>query len=205
MARLNTKFNYETQVEGLTIWAKIETLKGFLAGRNRALALEEVNRLKLEALKDEIAIKTSEGAPIYEVKRLRADLVEQESVQDQLRQDFELCRKEKADIEQLLATLYGMAERHIHKDGTPFTDDEMFEANAELEFCTKISKEIQAEIIAQGRPSAMRVSQLMSCPKGQRILRKIQNLIPENMPLISGGITNYTHLLTHIGGGDESL
>ena len=41
-AKLNTEFNYRYQVIGDTVWEKIKTLKGFLEGRVRAVALEEV-------------------------------------------------------------------------------------------------------------------------------------------------------------------
>ena len=48
-AKLNTEFNYRYQVIGETVWEKIKTLKGFLEGRIRAAALEEVSNLKYEA------------------------------------------------------------------------------------------------------------------------------------------------------------
>jgi len=40
--KFNTEFNYRYQVIGNTPWERIKTLKGFLEGRIRALALEEV-------------------------------------------------------------------------------------------------------------------------------------------------------------------
>ena len=47
--KLNTEFNYRYQVIGDTPWERIKTLKGFLEGRIRALALEEVSKLKHQA------------------------------------------------------------------------------------------------------------------------------------------------------------
>jgi len=44
--KFNTEFNYRYQVIGCTPWEKIKTLKGFLEGRIRAQALEEVGKLK---------------------------------------------------------------------------------------------------------------------------------------------------------------
>ena len=44
--KFNTEFNYRYQVIGDTPWERIKTLKGFLEGRIRALALEEVGKLK---------------------------------------------------------------------------------------------------------------------------------------------------------------
>ena len=47
--KLNTEFNYRYQVIGDTPWERIKTLKGFLEGRIRAQALEEVDKLKYQA------------------------------------------------------------------------------------------------------------------------------------------------------------
>jgi len=44
--KFNTEFNYRYQVIGNTPWERIKTLKGFLEGRIRAQALEEVGKLK---------------------------------------------------------------------------------------------------------------------------------------------------------------
>jgi parvulin-like peptidyl-prolyl isomerase len=48
-SKLNTEFNYRYQVIGDTPWEKIKTLQGFLEGRIRAAALEEVGNLKDQA------------------------------------------------------------------------------------------------------------------------------------------------------------
>ena len=47
--KFNSEFNYRYQVIGCTPWEKIKTLKGFLEGRIRAMALEEVGKLKHQA------------------------------------------------------------------------------------------------------------------------------------------------------------
>jgi len=47
--KFNTEFTYRYQVIGDTPWERIKTLKGFLEGRIRALALEEVSKLKHQA------------------------------------------------------------------------------------------------------------------------------------------------------------
>ena len=52
--KLNSEFNYRYQVEGNTPWEKIKTLKGFLEGRVRAAALEQVAELKYQAKLEEI-------------------------------------------------------------------------------------------------------------------------------------------------------
>ena len=44
-SKFNSEFNYRYQVIGDTAWEKIKTLQGFLEGRVRAAALEEVSVL----------------------------------------------------------------------------------------------------------------------------------------------------------------
>ena len=48
-SKFNSEFNYRYQVIGDTPWEKIKTLQGFLEGRIRAAALEEVSLLKDKA------------------------------------------------------------------------------------------------------------------------------------------------------------
>jgi hypothetical protein len=48
-SKFNSEFNYRYQVIGDTPWEKIKTLQGFLEGRVRAAALEEVSLLKNQA------------------------------------------------------------------------------------------------------------------------------------------------------------
>ena len=193
MARLNTKFNYLTQIEGNTVWERIKTLQGFIEGRKRAMALKEVNKLESEAMEAELEDARA-NKPIWEVKRLEAKKVEWDSVQEQLKKDWELCETELKELLEIQDMLYAQAERYTHPDGTPYTDDEMFEANAELEFVTMAAKEIQASIIAHGRPTPTQVRWLMSCPKGEEFLRAIPNLVPQDMKLLTGLVAKDSNL-----------
>ena len=47
--KFNSEFNYRYQVIGNTPWERIKTLKGFLEGRIRALAGEEVHKVRSKA------------------------------------------------------------------------------------------------------------------------------------------------------------
>lgn len=48
-SKLNSEFNYRYQVQGETVWEKIKTLKGFLEGRIRAAALEEISEKEISS------------------------------------------------------------------------------------------------------------------------------------------------------------
>ena len=63
----------------------------------------------------------------------------------------------------------------------------MFEINAVNEFTVWCAREIQAEIIANGRPSAARLRNAMSSPITFEALKKV-GLIPEDSKLIGGNI-----------------
>lgn len=175
-SKLNTEFNYRFQVIGETPWAKIETLKGFLVGRKRAAVLEEVSNLKRQAKFAELQHMKEISALPHVVLSLQADIAEAESFLDDQKEAFELNRKEIAIIEKLLAELYDIAEP-TRIPG--YSDNDMFEVNAANEFTMDIAKDIQAEIITNGRPSAAKLRNAMSNPTTFNTLKQA-GLIPQD-------------------------
>ena len=179
-SNLNSEFNYRYQVIGSTPWEKIKTLQGFYVGRKRAAVLEEVAELKYQAKLEELKhLKTVPALP-HIVLNLQAEIIELESHLGDQKHAFELNRKEIEILEKLMAELYAEVEptRLHHEDGTPYTDDEMFEANANYEFTVTIGREIQSEIIAMGRPSPAKLLNAMSNPQTMAALKQI-GLVPQ--------------------------
>ena len=80
-SKLNTEFNYRYQVIGDTPWERIKTLKGFLEGRVRAAALEEVGNLKNQAKVAKLKHLQNGGNGLeHEILELKAEILEAESV-----------------------------------------------------------------------------------------------------------------------------
>ena len=185
-SNLNSEFNYRYQVIGSTPWEKIKTLQGFLVGRKRAAVLEEVAALKYQAKLEELKHLKEVPALPHIILNLQAEIIELESHLDDQRHAFELNRKEIQILEKLIAELYIEVEptRLKHEDGTPYTDDEMFEANAYYEFTVTIGREIQAEIIALGRPSPAKLLNAMSNPQTLESL-KLVGLVPKETMLLT--------------------
>lgn len=183
MAKFNSNFNYKTQVEGETVWERIKTLRGFLNGRERALAIQEQDRLEYEALHEEYTYLIESKAHSFELKRMEAKIGEQDSVRVQLKYDFNLCKGEIKDLKEIIDELMIEGEK-TRVEG--YTDEEMYEHNAEFEFATKISKEIQADILALGRPSQVHVRQAMSCDMGIQLLKSLPGFIPNDIMLLEG-------------------
>ena len=185
-SNLNSEFNYRYQVIGSTPWEKIKTLQGFLVGRKRAAVLEEVAALKYQAKLEEIKHLKQVPALPHIILNLQAEIIELESHLDDQRHAFELNRKEIKIIEKLLSELYIEVEptRLKHEDGTPYTDDEMFEANANYEFTVTVGREIQSEIIAMGRPSPAKLLNAMSNPQTLESLKQI-GLVPKETMLLT--------------------
>jgi hypothetical protein len=104
---------------------------------------------------------------------------------DDQKHAFELNRKEIKILEKYMAELYAEVEptRLKHGDGTPYTDDEMFEANANYEFTVTVGREIQSEIIALGRPSPAKLLNAMSNPQTLNSLMQI-GLVPQGTVLL---------------------
>ena len=178
--KLNSEFNYRYQVIGETPWEKIKTLKGFLEGRVRAAALEKVADLKHQAmvLETEHLIRIDALPHVILVKQ--ADLLELESHLPAQTEAFQLNREEIEMLKRLLAELYEIAERI-----PGYTDEQMFEANAANEFTVTIGKDIQSEIIANGRPSPAKLRNAMSNPHTFAALKHC-GLIPETAVMLEG-------------------
>jgi hypothetical protein len=189
MAKLNSEFNYRYQVIGETVWKKIETLQGFLDGRKRAAVLETVSDLKQKAKYKELEHLKSIDALPHVIMELEADIIEMESFFEESKRNFEQNKDEIKIIEKLLKECYELAEptRLKHKDGTPYSDEEMFEVNAANEFTVLLAREMQAEVIANGRPSAAKIKNAMSNPLTWTALKNI-GLIPKETPLIASSI-----------------
>ena len=184
-SNLNSEFNYRYQVIGSTPWEKIKTLQGFYVGRKRAAVLEEVAELKYQAKLEELKhLKTVPALP-HIILNLQAEIIELESHLDDQKHAFELNRKEIKILEKYMAELYAEVEptRLSHPDGTPYTDDEMFEANANYEFTVTVGREIQSEIIAMGRPSPAKLLNAMSNPQTLESLQMI-GLVPQGTVLL---------------------
>ncbi len=193
-SNLNSEFNYRYQVIGSTPWEKIKTLQGFYVGRKRAAVLEEVAELKYQAKLEELKhLKTVPALP-HIVLNLQAEIIELESHLDDQKHAFELNRKEIKILEKYMAELYAEVEptRLSHPDGTPYTDDEMFEANANYEFTVTVGREIQSEIIALGRPSPAKLLNAMSNPETLQSLQLI-GLVPQGTELLE-----QKHIMTAI-------
>jgi hypothetical protein len=181
-SKLNSEFNYRYQVMGHTIWEKIKTLKGFLEGRVRAAALEEVSNLKLQAKRLKVE-DLKENGKKHEYLTELAELIELESHEPSLKEGFELNREEIAMLERLLEEAYAIAEP-TRIEG--YSDEQMFEANAANEFTAMIAREIQAEVLANGRPSPAKLGNAMSNPHTFNALKQI-GLIPQETILIGPG------------------
>ena len=184
-SNLNSEFNYRYQVIGNTPWEKLKTLQGFLVGRKRAAVLEEVADLKYQAKLEELKhLKTVSALP-HIILNLQAEIIELESHLDDQKHAFELNRKEIKILEKLMDELYMEVEpsRLKHPDGTFYSDDEMFEANANYEFTVTIGREIQSEIIAMGRPSPAKLLNAMSNPETLESLKMV-GLVPQGTVLL---------------------
>ena len=183
--KFNTEFNYRYQVIGDTPWERIKTLKGFLEGRIRAQALEEVAKLKFQAKRSKLNYLKNGGKGLeHEILELTAEVMEAESHQGSLKEAFELTKDEIKILKKLIKELYVLAEPTRIKG---YTDEEMFEANAANEFTVNIGREIQAEMIANGRPSPAKLRNAMSNPHTWSALKQI-GLIPKKTRILEGNI-----------------
>ena len=182
-SKFNSEFNYRCQVIGDTPWEKIKTLQGFLEGRIRAAALEEVGDLKNQAKVAKLKHLQNGGNGLeHEILELKAEILEAKSHEATAKEAFELNQKEIEILKGLLDELYVIAEP-TRIPG--YTDEEMWEANQANEFTVSIGREIQAEMIANGRPSPAKLKNAMSNPHTWNALKKI-GLVPKETKILMG-------------------
>lgn len=188
--KLNSEFNYRTQVIGETPWAKLQTLQGFLVGRKRAAVLETVSDLKLRAKKAELEHLRTNGGLEHIMLNLEAEIMEIESATEDAYNCYRLNEQEIEILEKLIAELY----RECEKTRIPGkTDEQMIELNAVNEFTMQIVKDIHAEVLANGRPSPAKLRNAMSNRITWDAVQKL-GLAPKE-PLI----------ISYVGGFDETL
>ena len=181
-SKLNTEFNYRYQVIGCTPWEKIKTLHGFLVGRVRAAVLEEVSQLKYKAQLAKLKRLESEAGLEEDILKLKAEIMETESHQQTAYEAYRLNEAEIEILNKLLKELYVIAEP-TRIEG--YTDEQMYEANAANEFTVDMGREIQAEMIANGRPSPAKLRNAMSNPHTWNALKQI-GLIPKKTKILEG-------------------
>ena len=200
-SKFNSEFNYRYQVIGDTPWEKIKTLQGFLEGRIRAAALEEVGDLKNQAKVAKLKHLQNGGNGLeHEILELKAEILEAKSHEATAKEAFELNKKEIEILKGLLDELYVIAEP-TRIPG--YTDEEMWEANQANEFTVNIGREIQAEMIANGRPSAAKLRNAMSNPYTWNALKDI-GLVPKETKILVGNI-NPNDKIKLIGVEDEVI
>ncbi len=178
--KLNSEFNYRYLVIGETPWEKIKTLKGFLEGRIRAAALEKVAELKFQAKLEELQYLKKSGGLLHVILNLQAEIIELESHMPAQTEAFLLNKEEIEIIKRVLKDTYKMAEPTRIAG---YTDEQMFEANAMNEYTTLLCREIQSEIIANGRPSPAKLKNAMACPQTFEAV-KLLGLMPKETTLI---------------------
>ena len=174
-SKFNTEFNYRYQVIGETPWEKIKTLQGFLEGRVRAAALEEVSRLKNQAKVSKLKHLQNGGQGLeHEILELKAEILEAESFKETEEEAFKLNQDEIKILKKLLK-----------------------------ELTIALGKEIQAEIIANGRPSPAKIRNAMRNPKTWNALKAI-GMVPEEAKVLTSNI-NPTLKIELKGVEDESI
>ena len=121
-------------------------------------------------------------------------------MQPAAKEGYRLNQKEIKILEKLLKELYVIAEP-TRIPG--YSDEEMYEANAANEFTVEIGREIQAEMIANGRPSPAKLRNAMRNPSTWNALKGI-GLIPKETKILEGNV-NPQLKIELIGVEDEAV
>ena len=199
-SKFNSEFNYRYQVIGHTPWEKIKTLQGFLEGRLRSATGEESSKIRRQGEIAKLKWLEETNAPEHEILFYKAAMIDSKSNDATSADAFNKNREEIKILEKLLEELYVIAEP-TRIPG--YTDEEMWEVNQANEFTVTIGRQIQAEMIANGRPSPAKIGNAMSNPHTWNALKGI-GLIPEEVKILEGNI-DPKEKVKLIGVDDESI
>ena len=199
-SKFNSEFNYRYQVIGHTPWEKIKTLQGFLEGRLRSATGEESSKIRRQGEIAKLKWLEETNAPEHEILFYKAAMIDSKSNDATSADAFNKNREEIKILEKLLEELYIIAEP-TRIPG--YTDEEMWEVNQANEFTVTIGRQIQAETIANGRPSPAKIGNAMSNPHTWNALKGI-GLIPEEVKILEGNI-DPKEKVKLIGVDDESI
>tara|TARA_R110000765_G_scaffold269773_3_gene368675 strand:- start:40 stop:651 length:612 start_codon:yes stop_codon:yes gene_type:complete len=184
-SKFNTEFNYRYQVIGETPWEKLKTLQGFLEGRIQAGMLEEAAMLKKEALYAKLKHLQNGGKGLkHEILELKAEVIENKSAHIIQKEAYDLNNQEIKILKKLIKELRVLAEPTRIKG---YTDEQMYELNATNEFTVALGKEIQAEMIANGRPSPAKIRTAMRNPQTWNALKAV-GMIPKESKILTSNI-----------------
>tara|TARA_R100001377_G_C3189157_1_gene109848 strand:- start:249 stop:857 length:609 start_codon:yes stop_codon:yes gene_type:complete len=200
-SKFNSEFNYRYQVIGETPWEKIKTLHGFLEGRLRAAALEEIDQIKNQARLSKLKHLQNGGQGLeHEILELKAELLEVKSFEATTAHAYKLNTEEIEILKGLLKELYVIAEPTRIKG---YSDEQMYEINATNEFTIALGKDIQAEIIANGKPSPAKIRTAMKNPQTWSALKAV-GMIPKESRILASNI-NPTLKIELKGAEDELI
>ncbi len=190
-SKFNTEFNYRYQVIGETPWEKIKTLQGFLEGRIQAGMLEEAGMLKQKAIRLKLKHLQNGGNGLeHEILELKSEVIENEAAHLIQKEAYDLNRAEIVILKKLLKELLVIAEPTRIKG---YSNEEMYEANSVNEFTVALGKEIQSEIIANGRPSPAKIRTAMRNPQTWNALKAV-GMIPKESKILTSNINSQLKL-----------
>jgi hypothetical protein len=190
-SKFNTEFNYRYQVVGETPWEKIKTLQGFLEGRIQAGMLEEASLLKQKAIRLKLKHLQNGGNGLeHEILELKSEVIENEASHIIQKEAYDLNRAEIVILKKLLKELLVIAEPTRIKG---YSNEEMYEANSVNEFTVALGKEIQSEIIANGRPSPAKIRTAMRNPQTWNALKAV-GMIPKESKILTSNINSQLKL-----------
>ena len=190
-SKFNTEFNYRYQVVGETPWEKIKTLQGFLEGRIQAGMLEEASLLKQKAIRLKLKHLQNGGNGLeHEILELKSEVIENEASHIIQKEAYDLNRAEIVILKKLLKELLVIAEPTRIKG---YSNEQMYEANSVNEFTVALGKEIQSEIIANGRPSPAKIRTAMRNPQTWNALKEV-GMIPKESKILTSNINSQLKL-----------
>jgi hypothetical protein len=178
---VNHNASYLFEIDGLTVWERLRSVRNFLSDRRKALKISEYGVKKYE--RD--IIKLGDSDKDQDTK------FQMELNKEDVYQSVDVCRREVEFLEQFEKELMELADQQRIPGKT---DDEMYELNYYNEIVARNVRKVHTEVITTGVISPSTMEQLFRCPPALKLVCEQNILNYDGIKQIAFGETTNNHL-----------
>jgi hypothetical protein len=178
---VNHNASYLFEVDGLTVWERLRSVRNFLSDRRKALKISEYSVKKYERDIAKLGNSDEDQDTRFEMELHKDDTY----------QAVDVCRREVEFLEQFEKELMELAEQQRIAGKT---DDEMYELNYYNEIVARNVRKAHTEVITSGLISPNTMDMLLRCPPALKLVCEQNILNYDNIKQLTFGKTTNNHL-----------
>jgi hypothetical protein len=178
---VNHNASYLFEIDGLTVWERLRSVRNFLSDRRKALKISEYGVKKYERDIAKLGNSDEDQDTKFEMELNKEDTY----------QAVDVCRREVEFLEQFEKELMELADQQRIPGKT---DDEMYELNYYNEIVARNVRKVHAEIVTLGSIVPSTMEQLLRCPPALKLVCEQNILNYDNIKQLAFGETTNKYL-----------